>query len=864
MLLTRLRHIHFLIIVASTCLLCSCSVEHNTALSKGWHNTLLRYNKYYYADLKVKEVEKKLWSQHKDDYNDILKVYPDNDTNIAKTLKEDLNDIMKKASIGIAWHGNSKWVDDSYILIGKARLYGMDMKNAQETFKYVNTKSKVDQDRYTALIWLMQKYIRNNEMFYAKEVYSFLLSQDLNKKNKLEFYKTAAYYHQKEREYPQTAVNLVDAIPNFPTFTKRENKARIYFITAQIYQKYHRDSLAHANYRACIKHNPPYELSFYAKLYYAQVASLDDEAAKKRITRYFKKLLKDPKNEEYKDKIYYEMGKYEYKQKHIDQAIELLVKSVRASTRNTTQKGYSYLKLAEIYYDDKQAYLQSKLYYDSTLTSLPKEHPDYKAITKRKQILDDFVKHYTTVKVEDSLQRLADMDSLKLNSFLTQYIEKDYAKQKENWDKAQKAAKKKADADAMNANIGGGFTTGTQAVQVFDADNKWYFYNSTLMAAGLTEFKNKWGNRKLDDNWRRSTRENSEPDDKNNNAGPNIAEDEPSAKKKNEFEGKKIEKSTLLAKIPLNPEARETSDKKVQEAMYHLGKIYYLKLDEPKNGISTYRKLDKRYSDNKYSAEVLYSLYLAYQDQKKPDSSNYYKNQLFDRYPKSEFAMVLKNPNFREDRKKAEQKIDREYEEAYTFFKWKQYRYSDSLLNIMIVQYPENESADKVYMLKTMIVGRTSSVDAYKDSLDAFKTKFPKSKLTEFADNQIKGAENAILNRERVKAMMDKLAFPTDTNDVATDSLTIVPQSDSLMKKPADNLNNASPGTKTDLNEPQMKNQAVERPQSAETAEEKIATPAVEEKKSGTDKIENKSTPVPPSNPEVPDPRKDIDDPDKQ
>ncbi len=32
----------------------------------------------------------------------------------------------------------------------------------------------------------------------------------------------------------------------------------------------------------------------------------------------------------------------------------------------------------------------------------------------------------------------------------------------------------------------------------------WYFYNQRLRAAGISEFTTKYGNRKLEDNWRRS------------------------------------------------------------------------------------------------------------------------------------------------------------------------------------------------------------------------------------------------------------------------------------------------------------------------------------------------------------------------
>ena len=90
----------YIFMLFSLFMLSACSVEKNNFASLAYHNTCLRYNKYFLADLKVKEVEKKLWDQHKDDYNNILVLYPDVDTNIAKGYKADIDDILKKASIG--------------------------------------------------------------------------------------------------------------------------------------------------------------------------------------------------------------------------------------------------------------------------------------------------------------------------------------------------------------------------------------------------------------------------------------------------------------------------------------------------------------------------------------------------------------------------------------------------------------------------------------------------------------------------------------------------------------------------------------------------------------------------------------------
>ena len=81
------------------------------------------------------------------------------------------------------------------------------------------------------------------------------------------------------------------------------------------------DAEAYNYYQSTLRNTPEYELEFYTKLNMAQVTVLSKNGDIKKIRKYFKKLLKDPKNLEYKDKIYYEMAYFELKQGNLDGAI---------------------------------------------------------------------------------------------------------------------------------------------------------------------------------------------------------------------------------------------------------------------------------------------------------------------------------------------------------------------------------------------------------------------------------------------------------------------------------------------------------------------------------------------------------------
>ncbi|MBC7449938.1 MAG: hypothetical protein H7259_00460, partial [Cytophagales bacterium] len=334
--------LYFFLCLTTGVFLNSCTQESNSFVAKTYHDLLARDNPFFLARERMKDVELKVYNMKKDDYNNILHPIPPFDTNQTKALQSQLDDIIKKASMPIRRHKNSKYVDDSYILVGRCRMYKGEFKMGIATYKYVNAQSKEEGERHEALIYLLRAYMASNQYGNAKPVADFLDKQQLNERNKAEYNITKAEYFKHYGQYEEMIPLLVEAAP---ALRKRDLRSRMYFILGQLYQQYGQDTLAYTAYKKVVKSNPPYDLLFNAKLNMYQVASLDNEDNTKKIKKYYEKLLKDAKNLEFKDKIYYEMGLFEYKQKKYPEAISYLKKSVKANTTGGYQKGFSYLKL---------------------------------------------------------------------------------------------------------------------------------------------------------------------------------------------------------------------------------------------------------------------------------------------------------------------------------------------------------------------------------------------------------------------------------------------------------------------------------------------------------------------------------------
>ncbi|MDH5367371.1 MAG: tetratricopeptide repeat protein, partial [Cyclobacteriaceae bacterium] len=401
----------FFVSIAISCSLIGCSAEKNNILSKSYHNTTSHYNAYYYANERIKEIENIVKASNQNNFNDILRIYPKFDTTLSSTFKTQTEDCIKKASISIQMHKNSKWVDDSYILLGFARFYDRDFVNAIETFKYVNTKSEDDYARHKALTHLIRTFTDYGEYTNAKAVIDYLKKEKINNENQKLLWLNKAHLYQELGDFDKMVENLALVAP---TLRKNEGRAKIFFIIGQIYQQLGFDAEAYNNYKKCLSSNPAYELYFYARLNIAQVAQLNSNSDIRSVRKHFKKLLTDKKNKEFQDKIYYEMAEFEAKQGNTDLAIEHYKSSAQASVGNDRQKGMSFLKLGMIYYENLKNYKLARDYYDSTIQALPNDYEDYERIKERQVVLDEFVKQINIIQTQDSLLSLAALDSATL------------------------------------------------------------------------------------------------------------------------------------------------------------------------------------------------------------------------------------------------------------------------------------------------------------------------------------------------------------------------------------------------------------------------------------------------------------------
>ncbi|MBO0358252.1 hypothetical protein J0X19_09885 [Hymenobacter sp. BT186] len=720
-----------------------CASERRSMVGHAYDNVVARDNGYFLGREKLRAVEAKLYAARQNDYNRTLPLFPTLDEATVATVATDLEDVVKKASLPIQYRSASDWTDDAYLLIGKSRFYKMEYEDAAKTFKYVNSTSKDPNAKHEALIWLMRTFLATKELENAKAVSDVLDKEEGRESNAKELFLTRADYYLKIDEPAKAIENLEKAVP---LVEPKNEQSRTRYILAQLYQAQGEDKKAYAELNKILKKNPPYELDFFSKLMLGQVSDLNQDD-KTRLDKYFAKLLKDTKNKEYRDKIYYEMARLNYRQQRYEEALALLRQSARAGGSNKAQKSYTYLLAGRIYYENLQKYRLAAAYYDSTVQSLPKEAPDYAAISERAGILKDFAQQATIIETQDSLQTLARLDTVELRTRLTAVADAELEAKR----KAAEALALKQERDNNRQTATGVSTSRDLQTDINSEDfingstgAKWYFDNPTAMSTARADFIRKWGDRPLQDNWRTVTVVSSSPVTPNGGNVPvSIAGANQSKVTAGATDGlgqatadadPATQRKALVAKyrqaLPLTSAQMAVSEKQVEEALFALGGIYNQQLREQVPAAETYEKLLTRFPRTTHSPETYYSLYLIYKEQKELAKAEIYAQKLRQEFPTSAYARLAADPEYLRRTSLVNKEVAIQVDSAFVLYKNQDFKKASALLAATAKKFPENDLNDRIAFLNALLDTRTQTPPVAKAAVEKFLKDYPQSPLT--------------------------------------------------------------------------------------------------------------------------------------
>ena len=745
-------------------LLSACSsTKVNTAQSRFYQAFITRFNVYHNGNEAYKEGVSAQEQAHKDNYMEIIPLFPVSrestrsagggnfDKAIEKSQKAiKLHSIKqkpkKKAGHTLTeedkqWYAKKEYnpfLHNAWMLMGKAQFQKGEFLEAASTFSYIIRLYSEEPEIVAEARMRMARCYAELEWNYEAENLLSQMGRDSIPYQLAEEYDAIMASHLLQQQRFAEALPYLEKAVKRPGRTKKQ-KTREYYLLGQIHKHLGNKQQAYEAFGKAIKQNPPYELEFNARI--QQTETVNGATAPKML-KTLKRMGKDPNNKDYLDQVYYAMGNIYLAQRDTVNAVKEYEKGAELSTRNGIEKGILLLQLGQIYWEQAK-YVDAQRCYGEAVGLIDKEHKEYDMVNLRSTILDELVEHTVAIDLQDSLQHLATLPEAELNKVIENIIA-EVIRQEEEAKKAEEEAALMAQREeALGAAQAKGPQMNTPNA-MNTGDNSWYFYNTQLVAQGKKDFQQKWGRRKLEDNWRRANKSvladetyegvNYDEEDAELSENPDsIASDSTAVNLPDSLVTDPHDPNYYLQQIPFTEEQLTESNAILQEALFNAGIIYKDKLEDFGLAERTLNRLNTQFSDFERTDELYYNMYLMYSRWKRWDDAERYRQLLLTEYPYSDYTLTVSDPDYATNAIHGKHIEDSLY--AATYIAYMDGRHSEVGANAALSgeKYPMGGHRPKFMFLNAMSDLQQGDQSSFLEQLKEIVSKYPQNEISELA-----------------------------------------------------------------------------------------------------------------------------------
>jgi tetratricopeptide (TPR) repeat protein len=685
--------------------LASCSTKEDGVAYRIYHNTLGRYNGYFNANELVKKSQVTLANGRKDDYDEVIPLYNYGTVSQKKELTPDLDKAIKKcgkvvkrhtlvaeSKKDMKWPEYNKWMDDNYHVIGQSNLYKGEYYKAQETFNFISNKYSSPAVQLRAYIWSARSYFLDGDFSRAKQL---LLKadgyEDLPKDIARELYLVKAEFFLVQGAYGEAIDPLEKGLA---LITKKTDRIVPQFVLGQLYDRMDKSGDAKVAFQKVIKLKPPYELEFQSKLQMlltdTKISRNYNDAQKTLLV-----MLEDLKNETYKDVIYYALGTVTLELEKRIEAVDYFEKALKFNKNNKSKRLKIFMTLGDLYFAQKQ-YQEAQVNYDSAYHNLGTDHIRYKEIKARALSLNELVGYLNTVSEKDSLTSLCEKPSSEIEKTLTAVHEQLLT---------EMAEKKRKDEEDRLAALKGEEINGT-----------FWIYNQDLLNRGKNIFDDTWSGRPLKDNWRNQSLLAMMIGDKDESIVEAMQIDSAGVEDP-KYKVPSIEE--LRSKLPCgNSKAIADMKGDLAEAYYLAGLVYKEKLEDMDNAMSSWEKMIAKCEEGGFHPLAYYQLFRGWLAKEKEEgytqnpfcstcSSVFWGSQIKSKYPKSDWALLVDNPNYMNAEQMRMEEEEKNYAKAYNQYSTNHPYDAVTTCTKAITERPKNHLSCQYHMLKAICLGKT-------------------------------------------------------------------------------------------------------------------------------------------------------------
>ncbi len=767
----KLRYIPCLL-TACAALLCftACSNKKNTAGTRFWHSFTTRYNVYYNGSEAYKEGLRAQETGHKDNYTERLPYFTVGNEKSRSLGKGSFETAITKCEKAIQLHsikrrpvlsaGQSRspkmkaylqrkefnpFLKNAWLLMAKAQFQKGEFFEAASTFSYIIRHYAAEPAVVAeARVWLARCYAHVDWFYDAEDVLSRLNRDSVSPRLLRERDATTADLLLRQGR-------LAEALPYLEQTAKKENrsmqKARLYFLLAQVQTELGNNVAAYKAYQKCLRQNPPYEMAFNARIRQTEVVASGGEAQK--MIKRLRRMARSENNKDYLDQVYYAMGNIYLTEKDTTAAVGAYENGRTKSTRGGLEKGILLLRLGELYWDMGR-YDKAQTCYGEAIGLIDKTYKDYEGVTRRSKVLDELVPYTSAVFLQDSLLALSVADEATRLAAIDRVIEELKRKEEE-----ERRAKKDAEAEErMKENAGQNAGLRPSAQQQQQGGKGWYFYNPLAVSQGKQDFRKNWGQRKNEDNWRRSNRTVLAQDDNDEydyEAEDSLAAAELSADSL-AVAGDSLQTDTLandphqreyyLAQIPFTEEAKAACHEIIKDGLFNAAAIEKDKLEDFPLAAKTYARLMNDYPDFEKMEEVYYQLFLLYSRWGRPEEAENYRRLMAENYPENAITKLITDPNFAYNARYGKEIEDSLYTATYAAYRNRNNEEVERNFSLSTEKYPKGANRPKFMFVHALSRLGTATSEEIIEELRTLVSEFPESDVSEMAGLMVKGLES--------------------------------------------------------------------------------------------------------------------------
>lgn len=730
-------------------LLSGCSTQKNTWLSRNYNNLTARYNILHNGNESFRQGEKLLMENQQDNYTGILPLFPYSGAEKAGQARAEMDraiskgqKLIREKSIKVkpkrkpsrnqpryaAFYNKrefNRWVDDAYILIGKAHLYNHDFNEALTYFDYTLREFPNHPSRFEAIIWMARTRIEMGDLDNAL----ILLNQydGMGKApNRLhgEYMATYADYlihhgqHQAAISFMVTAADMAQG---------KWNKSRRNYILAQLYQQSGQYELARERFLKVARSNPEYEMNLNARLNLAILnGHLEGSLQSSRKELY--KLVRQSKNREFRDRIYYIMAQSYLNEGDTISAITNLRLAAGYNSGNQDLKGETFLQLAGLYFKTDQ-YIPSFAYYDSTLMVIKETDTRLTQVNNRHEGLKDLAQNYSIIYTEDSVRRIAAMPSAQRELFIDNLIEQQRLAQLQPQTGGSQQDGSMVDDPFFYRNFS------NQLMRQTDSQGQWYFYNPTTVSLGKMDFEKRWGRRASEDNWRRSDKGTAAPAQDVTPPGfppdamvaPVAITDASGGQQPGTEEPSLPTKEKLLEGLPLTPEKMAVSDDRLAQAHFNAGMVFFDQFQDYRKAVILFREVVTDFPEHPLAEQAWFWAFRCYARLENEKGMNEMKQGLLSRFPDSRYTAFVADPDFLKKQEEKDLEMNQAYENAYSAYLNQNYTQVLAGTQNVLANGEKEELLRKSHLLRAVTFGKTGNHNAFESELNVLANQYAAS-----------------------------------------------------------------------------------------------------------------------------------------